>query len=211
MRITVVGTGAVGRTLGTALAALGHDVVIATRDPEATRGRPEWDGGLPPLVPMPGAADDAELVVNATAGTVSLDALRAVGDLAGKVVLDVSNPLDFSAGFPPTLAVKDTDSLAEQLQRGLPGARVVKALNTMTAGVMLEPGLVGNGDTTVFVAGDDEEAKGVVTGLLEAAGWRDVLDLGPLEAARGLEMWLPLWLRIMGALGTASFNLKIVR
>ncbi len=211
MRITVVGTGAVGRTRGTGLAALGHDVVIATRDPEGTRGRPEWDGRLPPLVPMPGAADDAVLVVNATAGTASLEALRAVGDLAGKVVLDVSNPLDFSAGFPPTLAVKDTDSLAEQLQRGLPGARVVKALNTMTAGGMLEPGLVGNGDTTVFVAGDDEEAKGVVTGLLEAAGWRDVLDLGPLEAARGLEMWLPLWLRIMGALGTASFNLKIVR
>jgi hypothetical protein len=211
MRITVVGTGVVGRTLAAGFAALGHEVVVATRDPDATRGRPEWDEELPPLVPLPGAADGADLVVNATAGLASLEALQALGGLGGRVVLDVSNPLDFSQGFPPTLAVKDTDSLAEQLQRALPDARVVKALNTMTAGVMLQPGLVGDGGTTVFVAGDDEEAKGVVTGLLEQAGWRDVLDLGPLEAARGLEMWLPLWLRVMGALGTASFNLKIVR
>ncbi len=210
MRITVVGSGAVGRTLAAGLGALGHEVVVASRDPEATRARPEWDDAAP-LVALAGAAQDADLVVNATAGTASLEALRALGDLAGKVVLDVSNPLDFSAGFPPTLAVKDTDSLAEQLQRGLPGARVVKALNTMTAGVMLQPHLVGDGSTTVLLAGDDEEAKAVVGELLEAAGWRDVLDLGPLEAARGMEMWLPLWLRVMGALGTASFNLKIVR
>jgi predicted dinucleotide-binding enzyme len=210
MRITVVGSGAVGRTLAAGLGALGHEVVVASRDPEATRARPEWDDPAP-LVALTGAAQDADLVVNATAGTASLEALLALGDLAGNVVLDVSNPLDFSAGFPPTLAVKDTDSLAEQLQRGLPGARVVKALNTMTAGVMLQPHLVGDGSTTVLLAGDDEEAKAVVGELLEAAGWRDVLDLGPLEAARGMEMWLPLWLRVMGALGTASFNLKIVR
>jgi predicted dinucleotide-binding enzyme len=210
MRITVAGTGAVGRTLAAGLGALGHEVVVATRDPEATRARPEWDDAAP-LVALPGAAQGAALVVNATAGAASLDVLRALGDLTGKVVMDVSNPLDFSTGFPPTLTVKDTDSLAEQLQRGVPGARVVKALNTMTAGVMLQPHLVGDGTTTVLVAGDDDDAKGVVIGLLEAAGWRDVLDLGPLEAARGMEMWLPLWLRVMGALGTASFNLKIVR
>jgi 8-hydroxy-5-deazaflavin:NADPH oxidoreductase len=210
MRITVVGTGAVGRTLAAGLGGLGHEVVVATRDPDATRGRPEWDDAAP-LVSLPGAAHDAALVVNATAGTASLEALRALGDLAGSVVLDVSNPLDFSAGFPPTLAVKDTDSLAEQLQRALPGARVVKALNTMTAQVMLQPQLVGDGSSTVLVAGDDDDAKAVVVELLEAAGWRDVLDLGPLEAARGMEMWLPLWLRVMGALGTATFNLKIVR
>ena len=210
MRITVVGTGSVGRTLAAGLSALGHEVVVATRDPEATSARPGWDAPAP-LVALAGAADDAELVVNATAGSASLEALRALGDLTGTVVLDVSNPLDSSAGFPPTLAVKDTDSLAEQLQRGLPGARVVKALNTMTAGVMLQPHLVGDGTSTVLVAGDDQDAKGVVVGLLEAAGWRDVLDLGPLEAARGMEMWVPLWLRVMGALGTASFNLKIVR
>jgi 8-hydroxy-5-deazaflavin:NADPH oxidoreductase len=210
MRITVVGTGAVGRALAAGLGGLGHEVVVATRDPDATRGRPEWDDAAP-LVSLPGAAQDAALVVNATAGTASLEALRGLGDLAGTVVLDVSNPLDFSAGFPPTLAVKDTDSLAEQLQRGLPGARVVKALNTMTAQVMLQPQLVGDGSSTVFVAGDDDDAKAVVVKLLEAAGWRDVLDLGPLEAARGMEMWLPLWLRVMGALGTATFNLKIVR
>jgi 8-hydroxy-5-deazaflavin:NADPH oxidoreductase len=210
MRITVVGTGTVGRTLAAGFGALGHEVVVASRDPEATKARPEWDDAAP-LVALPGAAEDAALVVNATPGTGSLEALQALGDLTGTVVMDVSNPLDLSAGFPPTLTVKDTDSLAEQLQRGLPGARVVKALNTMTAGVMLQPHLVGDGTTTVLVAGNDEDAKGVVIELLESAGWRDVLDLGPLEAARGMEMWLPLWLRVMGALGTASFNLKIVR
>ena len=124
-----------------------------TRRPQ----REEWAGLDVPLQPLALVAADAELVVNATNGGASLSALGEVGSdhLAGKVLLDVANPLDFSQGFPPTLSVKDTDSLAEQIQRAFPDARVVKALNTMNASVMVDPGSVGDGDTTVFAASDD--------------------------------------------------------
>ncbi len=211
VHITVIGTGAVGRTLAVAFHRLGHDVVVGTRDPEETAARPEWQGMEVPLAALAAAAEGAEVVVNATNGAASLEALGQVEGLAGTVVLDAANPLDFSQGFPPTLSVKDTDSLAEQIQRAFPGTRVVKALNTVNAQVMVEPGRVGEGDTTIFVAGDDAEARRTVRGLLEELGWRDVLELEGLHNARGLEMWLPLWVRLMGTLGTADFNLKVVR
>jgi len=126
------------------------------------------------------------------------------------VLLDVANPLDFSAGFPPTLSVKDTDSLAEQIQRAHPEARVVKSLNTVNGAVMVDPARLAE-PTTVFVAGDDAEARAVVRDLLVELGWSDVVEFPALDAARGLEMWLPLWVRLMGTLGTADFNLKLVR
>src|SRR6185312_469822 len=103
------------------------------------------------------------------------------------------------------LFVKDTDSLAEQIQRAFPAARVVKSLNTMTAAVMVDPGRVHGGDHTVFVSGNDPEAKDTVVGLLRDLGHTDVLDLGDLSTARGAEMYLPLWLRVMGAVGTPFF------
>ena len=125
-------------------------------------------------------------------------------------MLDLANPLDLSQGFPPTLSVKDTDSLAEQIARAFPGARVVKALNTMTAAVMVDPRSVGDGDTTAFIAGDDAEARAIVLGLLEqlAGG---TCEFDSLSAARGMEMWLPLWVRLRVRLGTPAFNLRIVR
>jgi predicted dinucleotide-binding enzyme len=215
MKIAVLGTGAVGRTVAPALARLGHQVTVGTRDPEATSQREDWEP-LPDGLPLAGYGalpEGLDLVVNATSGQGSLAALGAVGSeqLAGTVLLDLSNPLDFSAGFPPTLSVKDTDSLAEQIQRAFPSTRVVKALNTVTAGVMVDPGLVGEGDTTVFAASDDPQARAVVTGLLRELGWRDVVELEQLSAARGLEMYLPLWVRLMGSLGTPVFNVKLVR
>ncbi len=213
MRIAVIGTGSVGRTLAPAFQRIGHDVVVGTRDPDETRRREDWAGLDLELSPLGTAAEDADLVVNATNGLASLAALGEVGAerLAGRVLLDVANPLDFSAGFPPTLSVKDTDSLAEQIQRAFPASRVVKSLNTVTASVMVDPGSVGDGDTSMFVAGDDAEARGVVVGLLRELGWQDVLEMDGLHNARGLEMWLPLWVRLMGTLGTAEFNLKLVR
>ena len=213
MRIAVIGTGIVGRTLAHALAIRGHDVVVGTRDPDATAAREEWTGVDLALTTLTSAAWGVDLVVNATNGEASLAALGEVGEehLAGKVLLDVANPLDFSQGFPPTLSVKDTDSLAEQIQRAFPAARVVKSLNTVTASVMVAPGTVGEGDSTMFVAGDDAAARVEVAGLLSELGWRDVIDLDGLHNARGMEMYLPLWVRLMGALGTAEFNLKIVR
>jgi predicted dinucleotide-binding enzyme len=212
MRIAVLGTGMVGRTLGPAFSRLGHDVVVGTRSPDATAARDDWGLDLP-LALFAEVAHGADLVVNATSGQASLAALDAVGAdaLAERVLLDVANPLDFSGGFPPTLAVKDDDSLAEKIQRTYPRARVVKSLNTVNCAVMVEPGHLGEGDTTMFVAGDDAEAREVVLGLLEQLGWRDIVEFGDLAAARGREMWMPLWLRLMGRLGTPDFNIKVVR
>lgn len=212
MKIAVLGTGSAGRTVAAGLARLGHEVVVGTRDPAATRRRDDWDTDLP-LQEYAVVADGADLVVNATNGQASLAALEAVGadSLAGRVVLDLANALDFSGGFPPAMAVDDKDSLAEQIARAFPEARVVKALNTVTARVMVDPGKVGEGDTTVFAASDDAEARAVVVALLEQLGWRDIVEFEELSAARGLEMWLPLWVRLMGRLGTADFNLKVVR
>jgi predicted dinucleotide-binding enzyme len=215
MRICVLGTGAVGRTVAPALAALGHEVVVGTRDPGATRSRGEWTGPVAdlPLRELATVAEGADLVVNATNGEASLAVLGEVGAerLAGMVVLDLANPLDFSAGFPPTLSVKDTDSLAEQIQRAFPEARVVKALNTVNAVVMVDPSRVGDGGTTIFAASDDADARAVVVGLLQQIGWRDVIEFDQLSVARGLEMWLPLWVRLMGRLGTPDFNIAVVR
>ncbi|WP_076263072.1 NADPH-dependent F420 reductase [Intrasporangium flavum] len=225
MDIAVLGTGMVGQALAGALSRLGHTVAVGTRDPQETLARTEPDGmGNPPfsawqaehpdvaLATFADAAAGAELVVLAGNGSAALDMLTAAGadHLAGTVVLDISNPLDFSAGFPPSLFVKDTDSLGEQLQRAFPEARVVKALNTLTAALMVEPKLLGE-STTVFVSGDDAAAKATVTELLTAFGHDDVIDLGGIETARGTEMFLPLWLRTMGALGTGTFNIKVVR
>ncbi len=225
MDIAVLGTGTVGQALAGALSRLGHSVVVGTRDPQETLARTEPDGmGNPPfaawqaqhgdvaLATFAEAAAGAELVVLAGNGFAALDMLTAAGadHLAGKVVLDISNPLDFSAGFPPSLFVKDTDSLGERLQRAFPQARIVKSLNTLTAALMVEPKLLGQ-STTVFVSGDDADAKATVTRLLTEFGHDDVIDLGGIETARGTEMLLPLWLRTMGALGTGMFNIKVVR
>jgi 8-hydroxy-5-deazaflavin:NADPH oxidoreductase len=213
MRIAVIGTGSVGRTLASRLNDLGHQAVVATRDPAATLAREEWSGMDVALVPLDGAGRGADLVVNATNGLASVSALGRVGAdaLRGTVLLDVANPLDFSRGFPPTLSVKDDDSLAEQIQRAFPEARVVKSLNTVNASVMLSPADLPDPETTMFVAGDDADARAMVRGLLAQAGWRDVVEFDTLTAARGMEMWLPLWVRLLGPLGTATFNLKIVR
>jgi predicted dinucleotide-binding enzyme len=216
VRIAVLGTGIVGATVGSKLVSLGHDVVMGSRD-AANPKAAEWvatTGGKATAAAYADAAAGAELVVNATAGLGSLEALTAAGadNLAGKVLLDIANSLDFSRGMPPTLGVCNTDSLGEQIQRAFPQARVVKSLNTMTAAVMVQPSLV-RGPHSVFLSGDDDSAKGVVRQLLESIGWPagDIIDLGGIQTARGVEMWLPLWVSLMGATGTPIFNLAIVR
>lgn len=226
MKIAVLGTGMVGQALAGRLDELSHDVTVGTREPAATlertapdgMGNPPFSAWLPehpgvPLATYAAATADAELVVNATSGQASLPALEAAGtdNLDGKVVLDVANPLDFSRGMPPTLFVKDEDSLGERIQAAFPRARVVKALNTLTAELMVHPERLAAGEHSVFVSGDDAAAKTVVTGLLRDFGHTDVIDLGDLSTARGSEMFLPIWLRLMGALGTHLFNVKVVR
>jgi 8-hydroxy-5-deazaflavin:NADPH oxidoreductase len=211
MQVAVLGTGTVGRTIAPRLAELGHVVRLGTRDPATTRAREGWSElpGLE-LCKFVEATAGADLVVHAGNGANALDLLAQAGDLAGVVLLDISNPLDFSAGFPPTLRVKDTDSLGEQVQRAFPDARVVKSLNTLTAELMAHPERLPE-PTSVFVSGDDADAKRLVAGVLAELGHRDVIDLGDIETSRGVEMWLPLWLRLMRSLGTAEFNLKVVR
>ncbi len=159
------------------------------------------------------AASHGEIVINATAGVGALEALGMAGEenLAGKVLIDVSNPLDFSQGGMPTLFVKDNDSLGERIQRSFPDARVVKTLNTMNANVMVDPNLVGDGDHSVFVSGDDADAKAQVIELLRSFGWRDIIDLGDISTARGTEMVIQLWLRLMMKLDNFHYNFKIVR
>lgn len=227
MKIGVLGTGVVGQTLAAKLAELGHDVAVGTRSVAKTMAHTESGPyGLPPLSVWlqqnPGArvetfadaAQHGEIVVNATSGMGSLQALQQAGadNLAGKILLDTSNPLDFSRGVPPTLSVANTDSLGEQIQRTFPAAKVVKTLNTITAGLMVNPRQVGDGNHAIFVSGNDAAAKAqVAQWLAEWFGWQHVIDLGDITTARGTEMYLPLWLRMMFALGTPMFNIQVVK
>lgn len=214
MKIAVLGTGAVGRTIASKLVELGHEVTMGSRSPDGD-ALLEWVGEAGELGSggsFADAAAAAELVFNCTAGEGSLEALSAAGaeNLAGKALLDVANPLDFSQGMPPSLSVCNDDSLGEQIQAAFPQARVVKALNTVNAAIMTAPGKVP-GDHSLFVCGDDGGAKSEATALLESFGWpRDsIIDLGDISSARGTEMYLPLWLRLMSALGTAEFNIAV--
>jgi predicted dinucleotide-binding enzyme len=164
------------------------------------------------VAPFADAADGADVVINATSGTASLAALGAVGSdhLAGTLIVDVANAVDVGQGTPALAAAGD-DSLAEQIQRRFPDARVVKTLNTMNAAVMADPGVVAGGDHTVFVSGNDTAAKEVVTDLLRSFGWTDIIDLGDITTARGVEQLLPLWITLFGVLRTPRIQLKVVR
>jgi predicted dinucleotide-binding enzyme len=226
VRFGILGTGVVGKTIAARLAGLGHEVKVGTRDPEETMSRTEPDRyGNPPfsawheehpkvsLGTFAEAAAHGETVVNATAGAISLEALEQAGgdNLSGKILMDISNPLDFSRGMPPTLLVSNTDSLGEQIQRRFPEAKVVKTLHTMNAQLMVDPAQLGGGNHTVFVGGDDAEAKATVKDLLRSFGWSDIIDLGDITTARGTEMMLPVWVRLFGALQKPLFNFKLVR
>jgi len=191
----------VGTTIAGKLRELGHDVLIGSRSAGDD------------AVPFADAAAHGELVFNCTNGSASLQALDSAGaeNLVGKVLIDVANVLDFSQGRPPHAGVSIDDSLGEQIQRAFPEARVVKALNTVNANVMVAPSTVP-GAHDIFVCGNDEEAKAQVAELLQTFGWpaERILDLGDISAARGTELYLALWLRLMGPAGGAAFNIHVV-
>ena len=214
MRIGILGTGIVGKTLATRLTKLGHEVRMGSRAAGGDKAS-AWvkeSGGKASEGSFADAAAHAEMVFNCTAGIASLDALKAAGaqNLQGKVLVDVSNPLDFSRGMPPTHAVCNTDSLAEQIQRAFPTAKVVKALNTVTAALMVEPSLIP-GVHTMFVSGNDAKAKAEVIDLLKTGfGWKEVIDLGDITAARAQEMYLALWVRLFGKFKTPNLNIHVV-
>jgi len=224
--IGVFGTGAVGRTIAARLADLGHSVVIGTRDPNATRARTTNDAmGNPPfsvwqrdhaaigLGTFSEVAAHGDILVNATVGTGAMAALELAGsgNLAGKILIDVSNPLDFSKGMPPSLTICNTDSLGESIQRAFPDLRVVKTLNTVNAQLMVAPERLASGEHTMFIAGSDAGAKARVVELLHGFGWSDIVDLGDITGARAMEMLLPVWVRLWGVTKTPLFSFKLVR
>jgi predicted dinucleotide-binding enzyme len=202
MKIGVLGTGIAGRTIAAKLLELGHDVRVGSR------------AAKDDAVTFADAASFGEIVFNCTAGDKSLEALRMAeaDNLADKILVDVANPLDFSQGMPPILAVCNADSLGEQIQRLFPRSKVVKALNTVNCNVMVDPSVVP-GEHDVFICGNDEGAKREVRELVRAFGWPDehIIDLGDIAGARGTEMYLPLWLRLMDVVGGATFNIKVAR
>jgi predicted dinucleotide-binding enzyme len=225
VKIAVLGTGAVGRALAARLAGLGHEVALGTRDVERTLTRTEPDGSPSfaqwhreheniTILPFAAAGAFAELLLNATAGANSLAALDAVGaaNLAGKTVLDLAIPLDLSQGLPPTLTTANDDSLGEQIQRAFPETRVVKSLHTVYFEVMIDPGRIP-GQHSIFVAGDDDDAKQEVVSILRQFGWPtdSIIDLGDITTARATEMYSRLFFDLHAQLGTFDFNIALVR
>ena len=209
MKIGILGSGSVGQTLGKGLAARGHAVCIGTRSPEALTTWCTDVGALGSAAPFAICVAWAELVVLSVRGGAVEAVLRSVEPrhFANKVVIDTSDPLDFSSGRP-SLFVGTTDSLGERVQRWLPNARVVKALNTVLAAVMIEPSLSG-GEPDMFIAGNDHAAKRQVTELLEAFGW-PVIDLGDIENARWLEALSLLWVVYSHRTGKQHHAFKLV-
>jgi predicted dinucleotide-binding enzyme len=214
MRVGVLGTGMVGETIGAKLVQLGHEVRMGSRSATnekaaawAAKGGERASHGT-----FADAAAFGEILFNCTSGNGSVEALTQAGaeNLAGKLLLDVANPLEHSRGFPPSLTVCNTDSLGEQIQRAFPDVKVVKTLNTMNALVMVDPSRVP-GTHDVFVSGNDADAKARAVELLRSFGWERPIDLGDITTARGTEMLLPIWVRLYAALRTGDFNFAVVR
>jgi predicted dinucleotide-binding enzyme len=216
MKIGVLGTGIVGQTIGTKLVGLGHPVMMGSRSADNEKAV-AWLKEAGPQASIGTFADAAafgQILFNCTSGRGTLPALNAAGagNLRGKILIDISNPLDFSRGMPPSLFTATGDSLGEEIQRVFPNTRVVKALNTMTCTVMVDPGKLAGGDHEVFVCGNDAAAKSQVTGILrDWFGWQRVSDFGDMTGARALEAYVLFWVRAWGALGTAEFNVRFVR
>jgi len=230
MKIAIIGTGNVGRTLAAKLVELGHDVMVGTRNVQEKLAGTENDSyGNPPfsvwlnnnrdvkLGTFAEAATHGEMVFNATHGESSVTALILAGtkNLAGKILVDVANPLDFSKGMPPSLlpGLCNTNSLGEEIQRTFCDSFVVKTLNTMWCGLMVNPQMIGKGDHINFISGNSVEAKTEVRNLLRQFGWKDenLVDLGNISAARATESMLLIWLSVMSLNNNGVFNFKIVR
>jgi len=223
MKIGIIGSGVVAQTLGSKLIGLGHDLILGTRDPDKLDDKKmfgatlrEWKAqteGKASVATFKEAAAHGELLINATSGQVSLQALElaAADKVGGKVLIDVANELDHSKGMPPGVLASQERCLAEKIQEAFPNLKVVKTLNTIGAPVMVEPQALAGGDHTIFVSGNDAEAKATVVALLRSFGWTDVLDLGDLSSARGPEMYLAMWIRLWGATKTGMLNIKVVR
>ena len=221
--ISILGTGTVGRTLAEKFSAKGYHVTNGTRDPEETLARTgdnsfgDWfkkQNGVE-VMSFGESVASGTLIVNALNGNHTLDVLKSCDSsrFSGKIVMDISNPLDFSKGFPPTLltGLNNSNSLGEAIQQLLPDAKVVKTLNTMWCGLMLQPELISGNNHINFICGNDAASKSSVIALLSEFGWKSDqhIDLGDITAARGTEGYLLLWTRIYGATKNGAFNIAI--
>jgi len=214
MKFGILGSGMVATSLGGKLIEKGHEVMLGTRSPDKLGDWVAQVGDKAQIGSFEAAARFGDWLINATSGAGTLAALELAGEenLIGKVLIDISNPLDFSKGMPPTLFVSNTDSLGEQIQRSYPQAKVIKTFNTLTAALMVDPQSLSEGDHTLFICGDDPKAKAQVIEFLSSElGWRDVIDLGDITSARATEMLLPLWIRLYMKFGTPRVQFKIVR
>jgi 8-hydroxy-5-deazaflavin:NADPH oxidoreductase len=230
MKISIIGTGSVARTIASKLIELGHEVTLGTRNVKEKLastekdgfGNPsfsEWhkDNGKVKVYTFSNAATSGELVINATHGGSSVEALKMAGakNLAGKILIDIANPLDFSKGMPPSLipGLSNTNSLGEEIQRTFPLALVVKTLNTMWCGLMINPGMIGGGEHINYISGNDDAAKTKVRKLLTQFGWKNesIIDLGDITGSRATEALLPIWLRVMGVMQSSAFNFRLVK
>jgi predicted dinucleotide-binding enzyme len=216
MKIAVLGTGMVGDTIGSKLIETGHTVMMGSRTADnekalafVAKHKANASAGT-----FADAAAFGDMIFNCTSGGGSIEALQLAGEsnLDGKIIVDISNPLDFSKGMPPSLSIVNTNSLGEEIQKTFPAAKVVKTLNTLWCGLMVNPAMINNGDHDIFISGNDADAKLQVKVILKSFGWfeKNILDLGNITTARGTEMYLPLWLSIYGATNNGAFNIKIV-
>lgn len=229
MKIAILGTGNVGQTIASKLRTLGYEVMIGTRNVAEKLSNTTKDAyGNPPfsewhvanshvkIGTFTEAAAFGEIVINATTGRSSINALKSAGEtnLNGKVLIDIANPLDFSKGMPPCLVpeLSNTNSLGEEIQKTFPKTKVVKTLNTIWCGIMVNPNMIGDGNHINYVSGNDADAKSQVKTILNQFGWKNenLLDLGDITGARATEATMPIWLRVMNATQSGAFNFKIV-
>lgn len=213
----------VGQAHAAKLSDLGHDVFVGTHDVDKAMARTEpgrmteafgtWIKKHPKVkvATFAEAVKDADLVFEAISADGVIEVLSAIkGELEGKTLVEISNPLDFSQGSPPRLTISNDDSMGEKIQRTLPKTKVVKSFNTVNATIQVDPQSLAGGDHHLFIAGDDQAAKDEVTKIAKAYGWQNIMDLGGIKSARGMEMVFILWAEIWGSTGNTKFNYKIV-
>jgi 8-hydroxy-5-deazaflavin:NADPH oxidoreductase len=217
MKIGILGTGMVGQAIATKMIQLGNTVKMGSRSGKHEKAE-AWiaaNGSSASQGTFAETASFGEVIFNCTKGEITLEVIKQAGaeNLKGKILADVTNPLDFSKGMPPTLLIVNDNSLGEEIQKALPDTHVVKTLNTMTAPVMVNPSLVNGGDHSVFLSGNSQEAKAKVGALLQEIGWKEnnIIDLGDISTARGSEQLLPIWVRLYAAMGSPMFQFKIVK
>lgn len=212
-KISILGTGMVGMAIGSKFIECGYEVMMGSRTADNVSAT-EWskiNGLRASNGTYARSAEFGDIIFNCTKGDISLQALQMAGheNLQGKILVDLANPLDFSKGMPPSLFVCNTNSLGETIQKQFPDVKVVKTLNTLNCKLMVNPELLPDAGN-IFICGNDEDAKAEIGIILQSFGWKKIIDLGGIIAARGTEQLLPIWIQLMNTLGTPMFNFKIV-